>query len=99
MPANDPPARSIRSFVRRGGRLTPSQKHALEAYWPLYGLEFEHAMPQLPDGFDALKLEIGIGNGDALIHMASADPGSLISGSKCTIRVSGVASTISSNRS
>ena len=80
MPADDPPTRSIRSFVRRGGRLTPSQKHALEVYWPLYGLEFEHAMPRLPDGFDALKLEIGIGNGDALIHMAAADPGSLYIG-------------------
>lgn len=37
-------------------------------------------MPPLPGGFDALKLEIGIGNGDALIHMAGADPGSLYLG-------------------
>ncbi len=80
MPTNDPPTRSIRSFVRRGGRLTPSQKNALETYWPLYGLEFAHAMPPLPQGFDALKFEIGIGNGDALLHMASADPRSLYIG-------------------
>jgi len=80
MPDNDPTKRSIRSFVRRGGRMTASQKNALAAYWPLYGIEFEHAMPPLPGGFDALKLEIGIGNGDALIHMAGADPGSLYLG-------------------
>ncbi len=60
--------------------MTPSQKNALAAYWPLYGLEFGHAMPQLPECFEALKLEIGIGNGDALIDMASADPGSLYLG-------------------
>lgn len=72
--------RSIRSFVRRGGRLTPSQRNALQLYWPQYGLEYQQAMPELPQGFDALKLEIGIGNGDALIHMASSDPGSLYIG-------------------
>ena len=60
--------------------MTPSQKNALDNYWPLYGLEFEQAVPELPQGFDALKLEIGIGNGDALIHMASQDPGSLYLG-------------------
>ena len=72
--------RSIRSFVRRGGRLTPSQRSALQTLWPRYGLEFQQGMPELPGGFDALKLEIGIGNGDALIHMASDDPRSLYIG-------------------
>jgi len=80
MPDEDPSKRSIRSFVRRGGRLTPSQRHAIEAYWPEYGFEFQRGMPTLPDGFAALKLEIGIGNGDALIHMASSDRDSLYLG-------------------
>ena len=80
MQSDDPKHRAIRSFVRRGGRLTPSQGKALEQYWPLYGLDFASSMPALPDGFDALKLEIGIGNGDALIHMASLDPSSLYLG-------------------
>ena len=80
MPDEDPSKRSIRSFVRRGGRLTPSQRHAIEAYWPEYGFEFKQGMPTLPDGFAALKLEIGIGNGDALIHMASSDRDSLYLG-------------------
>jgi tRNA (guanine-N7-)-methyltransferase len=72
--------RSIRSFVRRGGRLTASQRNAIETCWSLYGVEFQQGMPPLPGGFDAFKLEIGIGNGDALIHMGSSDPGSLYLG-------------------
>jgi tRNA (guanine-N7-)-methyltransferase len=80
MPDEDPSKRSIRSFVRRGGRLTPSQRHAIETYWPRYGVEFQQDMPTLPDGFSAFKLEIGIGNGDALIHMASSDRDSLYLG-------------------
>lgn len=79
-PHTSPNHRSIRSFVRRGGRLTPSQRKAIENYWPLYGYDFQQGMPPLPGGFDTIKLEIGIGNGDALIHMASGDPGSLYLG-------------------
>ena len=80
MPDENPHKRSIRSFVRRGGRLTASQRNAIETCWPLYGVEFQQGMPSLPNGFDAFKLEIGIGNGDALIHMGSSDPGSLYLG-------------------
>jgi tRNA (guanine-N7-)-methyltransferase len=80
MPDEDQRRRSIRSFVRRGGRLTPSQRHAIETYWPRYGVEFQQDIPTLPHGFSALKLEIGIGNGDALIHMASSDRDSLYLG-------------------
>ena len=80
MPDEDPSKRAIRSFVRRGGRLTPSQRHAIDTYWPLYGIEFQHGLPALPAGFKALKVEIGIGNGDALIHMAANDRDSLYLG-------------------
>ena len=80
MSDEQPRKRSIRSFVRRGGRLTPSQAKALEAYWPQFGIEFQPGMPALPAGFAQLKLEIGIGNGDALIHMAAADRDSLYLG-------------------
>ena len=80
MPDEDPSKRSIRSFVRRGGRLTPSQRHAIETYWAEYGVEFQQSMPTLPEEFAAFKLEIGIGNGDALIHMASSDRNSLYLG-------------------
>ncbi|MFT5220516.1 MAG: tRNA (guanine-N7-)-methyltransferase [Gammaproteobacteria bacterium] len=72
--------RSIRSFVRRSGRLTPSQKNAIEHYWQFYGIESCAQPIELPTGFTSLKLEIGIGNGDALIAMASADTQSLYIG-------------------
>lgn len=80
MPANEKVTRSIKSFVRRSGRMTQSQKKALEAYWPAYGIEFSQNLVNIPTGFNALKLEIGIGNGDALIQMAKADPTSLYFG-------------------
>ena len=73
-------SRSIRSFVRRRGRMTDAQKNAIQLYWTSYGLEFQQNGLALPAGFDALKLEIGIGNGDALLHMAEADHSSLYIG-------------------
>ncbi|SVK54241.1 trmB [Acinetobacter baumannii] len=33
--------RRIRSFVRRQGRLTKGQQHALENYWPVMGVEYQ----------------------------------------------------------
>jgi len=65
--------RTIRSFVRRAGRLTPSQERALLELWPAYGVDFT---PKLLD-FDVLfrqkapiVLEIGFGNGNSLVQQA-----------------------------
>jgi tRNA (guanine-N7-)-methyltransferase len=80
MTTPEPPTREIKSYVRRAGRITPSQKTALKRYWPEYGIEFDTTSLQLPTDYTALKLEIGIGNGDALIEMARSDPGSLYLG-------------------
>ena len=83
MTKNSPPLRAIKSFVLRSGRLTPGQKNALENYWPKFGLDFKHEpldLNQLCNGYGALKLEIGIGNGDALISMAANDTNSLYIG-------------------
>jgi tRNA (guanine-N7-)-methyltransferase len=33
--------RRIRSFVRRQGRLTKGQQHALDNYWPVMGVEYQ----------------------------------------------------------
>lgn len=69
--------RAIRSFARRSGRLTLGQKNALNEYWPLYGLNFEQAIEgvsQAINGFQSVNLEIGFGNGDALIEMAGNQP-------------------------
>ena len=68
------PRRSVRSFVRRSGRLTPSQRRAIEDLWPRFGISFSEAPLNLPAifGRDApLVLEIGFGNGDCLVQMAS----------------------------
>ncbi|MDH3746786.1 MAG: tRNA (guanosine(46)-N7)-methyltransferase TrmB [Gammaproteobacteria bacterium] len=69
--------RTVRSFVRRSGRLTPSQQRAIESLWPVYGIEFEAS----PLNFDAIFgrdapriLEIGFGNGDTLVQLAIDQP-------------------------
>jgi tRNA (guanine-N7-)-methyltransferase len=69
--------RTIRSFVRRAGRLTPSQQRAIEELWPTFGVEFGAD----PLHFDTLfgrrapvVLEIGFGNGDTLVQQAAEHP-------------------------
>lgn len=69
--------RSIRSFVRRQGRLTSSQQKALEQYWPVYGVEYTDSPLDLIElfGRDAPRtLEIGFGNGDSLWQQAQSNP-------------------------
>ncbi|MCK5383610.1 MAG: tRNA (guanosine(46)-N7)-methyltransferase TrmB, partial [Gammaproteobacteria bacterium] len=70
------PARKIRSFVRREGRLTRGQQHALQVLWPRYGLETTTCL-ELDAVFGRTAprtLEIGFGNGDTLITMAADQP-------------------------
>lgn len=75
-----PHRREIRSFVRREGRMTVSQKRALEELWPRYGLDAPAgrapgALLQRLFGRDApVVLEIGFGNGDHLLARAQAEP-------------------------
>jgi tRNA (guanine-N7-)-methyltransferase len=73
-------SRSIKSFVRRTGRMTQSQKNAIDLYWNTFGIDFSNSPLQIPDEYSSVKLEIGIGNGDALISMASNDPDSFYVG-------------------
>ncbi len=68
--------RAIRSFVTRGGRITPAQERALGELWPKFGLD-EAAPVVLPAVFgrDApCTLEIGFGNGENLLALARAHP-------------------------
>lgn len=67
--------RSIRSFVRRAGRITPSQQRALDELWPTYGIDcgtdplnFESLFPR------PVVLEVGFGNGETLVEQAAANP-------------------------
>ncbi|HEX19412.1 MAG TPA: tRNA (guanosine(46)-N7)-methyltransferase TrmB [Acidiferrobacteraceae bacterium] len=69
--------RLVRSFVRRGGRLTPAQQRALDELWPEFGI----ASIEQPVNFHTLFsrtapviLDIGFGNGSALAAMARAMP-------------------------
>ena len=66
--------RTIRSFVRRTGRLTPSQKKALEELWPAFGIEYGVDLLNLEEIFGraaAVILEIGFGNGETLVQQAA----------------------------
>ena len=68
------PRRPIRSFVRRAGRLTPSQQRALEELWPVYGIDLNGEVLDLGSVFGRSAprvLEIGFGNGDTLVQQAS----------------------------
>ena len=62
----------------RRGRLTPGQKHAFEASWPIYGVDFvpsmELDMQALFGNPRPVYLEIGFGNGESLAQMALAHP-------------------------
>lgn len=77
MPESNKQKRSIRSFVRRTGRLTPSQERALAERWPDYGVEFSNEcldFDQLFSRSALTVLEIGFGNGDTLVQQASERP-------------------------
>ncbi|MDX3775438.1 tRNA (guanosine(46)-N7)-methyltransferase TrmB [Chromatiaceae bacterium AAb-1] len=69
--------RKIRSFVLREGRLTKGQQHALETYWPQFGLEYQNTPFNLEQVFGRTApkvLEIGFGMGKSLVEMAEAAP-------------------------
>jgi tRNA (guanine-N7-)-methyltransferase len=72
------PGRGIRSYVLRGGRITQAQKRALTDLMPRYGIPYAPAFLDLDDVFGRRAprvLEIGFGNGDTLVALASEDPG------------------------
>nr|WP_024965810.1 tRNA (guanosine(46)-N7)-methyltransferase TrmB [Pantoea sp. IMH] len=69
--------RRIRSFVRRQGRLTKGQQHALETLWPVMGVEYQPEPVDLAGLFGReapVVLEIGFGMGASLVAMAQANP-------------------------
>lgn len=72
------PHQRIRSFVRRQGRTTPAQQRAINSLWPIYGFKPTPNSPldfiDLFDNEEAIILEIGFGDGEALIEAAKASP-------------------------
>jgi len=71
------PARGIRSYVLRAGRITPAQRRALDELLPRYGIPYAPAAIDLDRVFGRTAprvLEIGFGNGDTLIELAARSP-------------------------
>ena len=69
--------RRVKSYVLRQGRMTPAQKRSLEQLWPRYGVDFQERLLDLESVFGRsapVTLEIGFGNGDALLQQAAAMP-------------------------
>lgn len=68
--------RTIRSFVRREGRMTVAQRRALEDLWSTFGiaenLSFDGKF--IFGDCRPLTLEIGFGDGQVLIGMAKQNP-------------------------
>ena len=69
--------RTIRSFVRRTGRLTNSQQTALRELWPIMGLEHQQELLDFASVYGRtapVVLEIGFGNGETLVQQAAEHP-------------------------
>jgi tRNA (guanine-N7-)-methyltransferase len=69
--------RTVRSFVKRGGRLTPSQARALATLWPRFGIDPPAGVLDLDAAFGRRaprSLEIGFGNGENLAELAARHP-------------------------
>lgn len=69
--------RPIRSFVRREGRMTPSQERAFNDLWQCYGLSFESHLFDFDQIFGRKAnrvLEIGFGMGQSLAEQALKNP-------------------------
>ena len=69
--------RTVRSFVKREGRLTKGQAGAIERQWPKMGLSLTDGMLNFEQVFNRkapVTLEIGFGMGHSLVEMAENDP-------------------------
>ena len=78
------PARTPRSFVLREGRLTPAQRRALERLGPRYILPATQPVEvrQVFGRSGPVVLDIGFGDGEALVAQARAQPETLFLGSE-----------------
>ena len=70
--------KSVKSFVRRSGRLTQSQKNALQDLSSKYLLDTNNTSTNLKSCFDSKQhgvvIEIGFGDGTVLIETALKNP-------------------------
>ena len=74
------PRRAIKSYITREGRLTRGQQQAIDTLFPVYGLvtsDYETSKIDFSREFGRSAdtvLEIGFGDGEALLHMARENP-------------------------
>ncbi len=77
-PSNSERKRPLRSYVVRSGRLTSSQRKAIDDHWQQYGIEYRQGLidwsAQYPHP-GPLTIEIGFGMGASLIDMAREQAG------------------------
>ena len=69
--------RTIKSFVKREGRLTNGQQKALDQFWPIMGLEHKNGLINVAEVFgnnNPVVMEIGFGMGASLVEMAKNAP-------------------------
>ena len=69
--------RKIRSFVRRPGRTTDAQRKALNRLMPNYGIGYSEHLIDFQAAFgreSQIVLDIGFGNGEALLTAAASNP-------------------------
>lgn len=69
--------RSIKSFVRRLGRITKKQKRAIKEYYNLYSISYDNKIIELDQCYTThqpIIIEIGYGMGDSLIEEAERKP-------------------------
>ena len=77
LPQTPPPARTIRSFVRRTGRTTAGQAKAFADVGPQFLLTYAQGAMDFPAAFGReapVILEIGFGMGEATAHIAAIIP-------------------------
>ena len=68
---------TVRSYVKRDGRLTKSQRFALDNYWNKHGVEYSTDLINLDALFKRrapLIMDIGVGTGDTTIIHAQSHP-------------------------
>jgi len=71
------PLRTVKSFVRRQGRMTLGQNRGMEEGWPRFGLSKDAGQLDIETVFGRsapLVFEIGFGMGQSLAAMAMAEP-------------------------
>ncbi len=68
--------RSVRSYALRGGRLTTAQRRALDQLWPRFGLAPDRPLDWAQTYLRIAPriVEVGFGNGDALLALAEKHP-------------------------